>query len=339
MAVEENKQLQNELHKALLEAAKSAKSIGYNPTKFNQMIANEGGYTVAKKLIHRTSTGFEKLWELNRLDLSTESVILQKKFKPLFTKEELETAKTRLSEFGYEVEDISFDLPSLQPSGREREFNDYEDYLKAKVIFEHIVNGLKHRELDEVVLGLDKQKSKGYQSMGILHYLGMKADYKGIFEGKELKEVIEILREQGKGYEDSVCLLTILDDSELINTINSDLEAEEVEEGHGIEGNVKYYYGKRYERDSKNRRLAIKKHGTKCFACEFNFEEVYGKRGKDFIEVHHIKPLSTLEEAVEINPETDLVPLCANCHRMIHRKKDEVLSVEELKEIIGQHRH
>ncbi|UYG95332.1 HNH endonuclease [Cytobacillus firmus] len=132
------------------------------------------------------------------------------------------------------------------------------------------------------------------------------------------------------GYSDSPRNLT----EEAALYINSDLEAEQVEEGHRIEGNIKYYYGKRYERDSNNRRLAIKKHGLNCYACEFNFEQVYGERGKDFIEVHHIKPLSTFEEAAEINPEKDLVPLCANCHRMVHRKKGEVLSIEELKEIL-----
>lgn len=57
-------------------------------------------------------------------------------------------------------------------------------------------------------------------------------------------------------------------------------------------------------------------------------------RGKRFTEVHHVKPLSTLEEATEINPKEDLVPVCSNCHRMIHRKKDDVLSVEELKGIL-----
>lgn len=129
----------------------------------------------------------------------------------------------------------------------------------------------------------------------------------------------------------------VQDDGNLFNTINLDIEAEQAEEGHGIEGNVKYYFGKRYERDAKNRRLAIKKHGLNCYTCGFNFEEVYGERGKDFIEVHHIKPLSTLEEAVEINPDTDLVPLCANCHRMVHRRKDDVLSIEELKEIIRKY--
>jgi 5-methylcytosine-specific restriction enzyme A len=52
--------------------------------------------------------------------------------------------------------------------------------------------------------------------------------------------------------------------------------------------------------------------------------------------VHHVKPLSTIKEEVEINPETDLVPVCANCHRMIHRRKDDVLTIEELKSIVEQ---
>nr|WP_244996061.1 HNH endonuclease [Eubacterium callanderi] len=68
--------------------------------------------------------------------------------------------------------------------------------------------------------------------------------------------------------------------------------------------------------------------------CGFDFEEKYGEYGKDFIEVHHIKPLSNMKNEEVINPETDLVCVCPNCHRMIHRKRDSVLSIEELKKII-----
>lgn len=118
-------------------------------------------------------------------------------------------------------------------------------------------------------------------------------------------------------------------------TIQSDIELE-VEQYYKVqkEGKAIQYYVKKYERNPKNRMKAIKIHGLTCFGCGFNFGEKYGELGKNFIEIHHIKPLSTLEEEVEIDPETDLVPLCANCHRMVHRKKDEVLSVEELKELI-----
>ncbi|MDM5187565.1 HNH endonuclease [Bacillus sp. DX4.1] len=53
------------------------------------------------------------------------------------------------------------------------------------------------------------------------------------------------------------------------------------------------------------------------------------------MEVHHLKPLSTIGEEVAINPKEDLVPVCSNCHRMIHRRKDNVLTVEELRTIVN----
>jgi len=227
----------------------------------------------------------------------------------------------------------TYELPELKPSGRIREYNFYSDALKAKVIFQHLIHNETHRSLDKKILGIQDGRTKGRNSANILYYLGMKADYRGIFQGKELYEVILILEEKGKRYSEVVRLLRLLDDIDLDRSIDSDIEAEQVEDGHGIEGNQKYYFGKRYERDAKNRKMAIKIHGLNCYVCNFNFEKVYGERGKDFIEVHHLKPLSTLGEAVEINPETELVPLCANCHRMVHRRKDNVLSIDELKAI------
>ncbi len=35
-----------------------------------------------------------------------------------------------------------------------------------------------------------------------------------------------------------------------------------------------------------------------------------------------------------MDPETDLAPLCANCHAMAHRRMATVTSIEELKELI-----
>ncbi|MFD1415698.1 HNH endonuclease [Oceanobacillus jeddahense] len=93
-------------------------------------------------------------------------------------------------------------------------------------------------------------------------------------------------------------------------------------------------YGYRYERKPKLRKEALKIHGYTCKACGFNFEDNYGEIGKDFIEVHHVKPLSEVQEESEVDPRHDLVPLCSNCHRMIHRKRGGMLGVEELKAII-----
>lgn len=69
-----------------------------------------------------------------------------------------------------------------------------------------------------------------------------------------------------------------------------------------------------------------------CEACGMNFFDVYGEYGKDFIEVHHIVPIS---ESIE-NRKTqmqDLVLLCSNCHRMIHHRRPW-LSKEQLKELL-----
>lgn len=232
-------QLIKHFHKAMLTIYDESKAIGYTPSKFRQMVANEGGLNTAKKLINskQLSDGFAELAHLNRLDLTVEALVLKKENRILFTESELEIARERLTQLGF--------------------FLEIED---------------------------DEQDD----------------------------------------------LLLIVED---------DLEALRIEEGNGIEGAKKAYLVNKYERDSKNRKKAIEIHGLNCYACGFNFEEVYGERGKEFIEIHLIKPLSTFEEAIEVNPKTDLVPLCANCHRMVHRRKDDVLSVEELKELIEKNKN
>jgi 5-methylcytosine-specific restriction endonuclease McrA len=88
----------------------------------------------------------------------------------------------------------------------------------------------------------------------------------------------------------------------------------------------------KYERSPSIRYDAVKIHGLKCMVCGFDFEEFYGEWGKDFIEVHHLQSLASNEGLeVETSPETDLAVLCANCHRMVHRKKGITLTIEELK--------
>lgn len=59
----------------------------------------------------------------------------------------------------------------------------------------------------------------------------------------------------------------------------------------------------------------------------------------DFIVVHHVNPLSTYVNKRVVNPKTDLVCVCANCHSMIHRHKNQVLSIDELKSIIEKNKH
>ena len=71
-----------------------------------------------------------------------------------------------------------------------------------------------------------------------------------------------------------------------------------------------------------------------AWACGFNFGEFYGDIGREFIEVHHLVPLSSAGQR-ETNPETDLIVLCANCHRIVHRQGSVCLTLEELKSHIA----
>lgn len=120
--------------------------------------------------------------------------------------------------------------------------------------------------------------------------------------------------------------------------INWDEETVQEETAGTTEGKRTVYYTTKYERSSKNREAAIRIHGTKCMICEFDFGQKYGELGKGYIEVHHIKPLATLEQEVVINPETDLICVCANCHRMLHRFKNYIVTVEELKYIVDDNK-
>lgn len=102
-----------------------------------------------------------------------------------------------------------------------------------------------------------------------------------------------------------------------------------------VEGDSHMRFVTTYERDAKLRASAIEIHGSICYVCGFDFGEFYGDIGVGFTHIHHIEPISTLAGPVSVDPRTDLVPVCANCHSMIHRRRDRTLSVEELKRVIA----
>ena len=79
----------------------------------------------------------------------------------------------------------------------------------------------------------------------------------------------------------------------------------------------------RSERNPAARRRCLEIHGVACLACGLDFVSKYGSLGAGFIHVHHLNPLSTISGAYAVDPSRDLIPLCPNCHAMIHRLKDD----------------
>jgi len=109
------------------------------------------------------------------------------------------------------------------------------------------------------------------------------------------------------------------------------------------EGRKKTVTAQVYERSKLLRDKAIDfytKDGTiVCEACGFDFYKTYGDIGRGYIEIHHQKPVYQYNETdfsrLVTEALKDLIPLCANCHRMVHRKKDNPLSIQELRKILA----
>jgi len=112
------------------------------------------------------------------------------------------------------------------------------------------------------------------------------------------------------------------------------------EEEEGNEGQILSRVHRYRERDktlvTKKKNKFLKEYPRLfCQGCGFDFEKKYGPRGKDYIECHHIKPVSELAVGVTTKL-SDLVLLCSNCHRIVHRKKPW-LTIDELKKIVVTH--
>lgn len=101
------------------------------------------------------------------------------------------------------------------------------------------------------------------------------------------------------------------------------------------EGAVTRVEVNRYERSPEARRRCLAFHGTSCAACGFSFQEHYGEVAKDFVHVHHIVPVSRLGPGYQLDPEADLVPLCANCHNVAHLGVSVPRSVAEIRAMIA----
>lgn len=131
----------------------------------------------------------------------------------------------------------------------------------------------------------------------------------------------------------------VVQSNDLLQKINEVENDENVLLDSVQEGQVLYKLHKYRERNSKiikaKKDVVLKNtHRLACEVCDFDFNEKYGPLGKDFIECHHTKPLADdlKDRVTSIN---DLVLVCSNCHRMLHRNIT-LLTVADLKEKMNQ---
>jgi putative restriction endonuclease len=89
-----------------------------------------------------------------------------------------------------------------------------------------------------------------------------------------------------------------------------------------------------YERSSVAREQCILHHGCECAVCGIVLANLYGEAAQGYIHVHHLRQLSEIGESYQVDPIRDLVPVCPNCHAVIHLRKPPY-SIKEVKDFIG----
>jgi predicted HNH restriction endonuclease len=85
-----------------------------------------------------------------------------------------------------------------------------------------------------------------------------------------------------------------------------------------FEGGLRTVRVNRYERNRQAREACLSHYGTVCAICEFDFDAVYGITGGRGIHVHHLRELSEIGGGYRVDPITDLIPVCPNCHAAFH---------------------
>lgn len=102
-----------------------------------------------------------------------------------------------------------------------------------------------------------------------------------------------------------------------------------------VEGGLREVTLTVHERNPEARAQCLLFWGRACLACDLDFEARFAWLGKGLIHVHHLTPLSTTAGPREVDPKTDLIPLCPNCHAMIHSKSPP-MNLDELRGVVGQ---
>lgn len=361
----------------------------YNPHVFHDLLLNHRGVKTARMLVLQDvpTEGFERLYFLGRLDLTVEYLMLQHEFQPLFTTQELITARERLAEYKFPIETLlivnssdtitpqtsepkvafdkltagqSYDRPQLAEIwgyddwhgfGRgvftprndnkivlfvthknQESLTRYSNFLDVKAGILHS-DGERGHQRDERIINTLSSSDEVY-----VFYRD--ADHEPfIYYGQAY--LFDYVREIEDGKPSQFRFSLSKDQSKVLSSVVTEIHTHGDTDGDffpDAEGNKKIRQHIAYERSVKNRTMALKIHGKVCKACGFDFNEYYGKDlANDYIEVHHVISITKIGNQ-SINPATDLVPLCSNCHSMVHRQRGQIMPINELKLLIKQNR-
>jgi hypothetical protein len=205
-------------------------------------------------------------------------------------------------------------IPKLDPQNRDGEYKLYSFKEKSEVVHTWMFkNDVGHREMDQNILGLDPVKSRGYQSMGICHYLGIKKEFKGIFFGMDLGQAINILKTDEQNFKYIIELL-----ESTSSNFDEDFITSLYEKNKRQDKNFEKYYDRLEEldnTDSKSRKSHSRKEQQILRALLFKYHEemqcaiCQRNLPVDLMVAAHIKPRSKCSTSERKNSKI-VMPVC-----------------------------
>jgi hypothetical protein len=205
------------------------------------------------------------------------------------------------------------DIPILERDSRIREYEKYP-FQEISRLVKHwlLIGDLGHRELEREILSLDPVYWRGFQSMGILHYLGLKQPFKGIFRGHEVPFVVGELQ---KNHQDFAEIIRYLEAEDLDFTVGQTL----ITQGQTNDRNFKRRFNKHldhlthtdgqigngnYRREQSALRALLFEESSesRCAMC-LKILPV------ELMVAAHIKPRSKCSESERLDPNV-VMPMC-----------------------------
>jgi 5-methylcytosine-specific restriction protein A len=220
-------------------------------------------------------------------------------------------------------------LPKLDPVRRSREYTAYGLEQRGAVVRGWLFDGKTHRQLDRDVLGLDPAESRGYQSMGILHHLGLKAPYRGLFGGWEIDRACTELAASDQAF-GAILEHIVAGESDL--TIEFELfraaEDDAVRESTHLSSAVRRtrieaaqthpkrvrVFSYAFQRNPDVVAEALARARGICEKCGSRAPFLRATDGTPYLEVHHRVALA----AGGADSLDNVVAMCPNCHRQAH---------------------
>lgn len=208
-------------------------------------------------------------------------------------------------------------------------------YLLEKTInlYPHNLDEINNVNLDDEI----KERLQGYitdRNNSFMFSEDEEYKFYILDESLELAKAVSLPGQNNHAY---FTISEIYSGKDIVERSNKDIAIDEehqnVVEDNFSEGKMITVKVNKYERNPKARKECLEHYGYRCCVCGFDFEEYYGSIGKEIIEVHHKKALYEIKETYIVNPIKDLIPVCSNCHTIIHHRNPK-FEVDELKSII-----